>query len=359
MCILLLSITLLFNNLFQGRHRHNPCTISPLRDSNWHSAASITTKCFSWCTISFNARGGFALTRNRQVISFVPSKYTQFASSLFTDAAVLIDDPKSHIQPTMPELQRWNAGQQESIRAQVALTETKSARESANAGRAMSEDALRKRKEREERKKAEALRLAEIAARSDGDLLAPSEPTPAQVPPIHSDSPVSAAGNQGEPLSSIPYAVVVSAPSSSFEWYNPSGRSYSTLKDARAAGVWDYPSTLEERAKCGVFSGLWKQGFFMGGGIKFGGDYLVYPGSSFHHRQSSELNLHYIAGDPLRYHSHFAASVLVSPISSLRPMEIVAHGRLGTATKKAHLLCGWDDEKQEVSYLSIEWAGFG
>lgn len=65
------------------------------------------------------------------------------------------------------------------------------------------------------------------------------------------------------------------------------------------------------------------------------------------------------SGDPLRYHSHFVASVLESPTSSLRPMEIVAHGRLGTATKKAHLLCGWDDEKKEVSYLSIEWAGFG
>lgn len=40
-------------------------------------------------------------------------------------------------------------------------------------------------------------------------------------------------------------------------------------------------------------------------------------------------------------------------------MEVVAHGRLGTATKKSHLLCTWDDEKKEVSYLSIEWAGFG
>ena len=40
-------------------------------------------------------------------------------------------------------------------------------------------------------------------------------------------------------------------------------------------------------------------------------------------------------------------------------MEIVAHGRLGTATKKSHLLCGWDDETKQVSYLSIEWAGFG
>jgi len=40
-------------------------------------------------------------------------------------------------------------------------------------------------------------------------------------------------------------------------------------------------------------------------------------------------------------------------------MEIVAHGRLGTATKKSHLLCGWDDVTKQVSFLSIEWAGFG
>lgn len=41
------------------------------------------------------------------------------------------------------------------------------------------------------------------------------------------------------------------------------------------------------------------------------------------------------------------------------PMEIVAHGRLGTATKKSHLFCEWDEEKQTVTYFSVEWAGFG
>ena len=64
-------------------------------------------------------------------------------------------------------------------------------------------------------------------------------------------------------------------------------------------------------------------------------------------------------GDPLRYHSHFVATVQTSPSAPLRPMEVVAHGRLGTATKKAHLLCGWDPESREVTYISIEWAGFG
>lgn len=78
----------------------------------------------------------------------------------------------------------------------------------------------------------------------------------------------------------------------------------------------------------------------MGCGIKFGGDYLVYP------------------GDLLRYHSHFVASV-VELSAPLRPMEVVAHGRLGTATKKAHLLCSWDASTQEADIFSIEWAGFG
>lgn len=64
-------------------------------------------------------------------------------------------------------------------------------------------------------------------------------------------------------------------------------------------------------------------------------------------------------GDPMRYHSHFTASIVDSLDTPIIPMEIIAHGRLGTATKKAHLLCCWNDLKTEVSYLSIEWAGFG
>lgn len=39
-------------------------------------------------------------------------------------------------------------------------------------------------------------------------------------------------------------------------------------------------------------------------------------------------------------------------------MELVAWGRLGTATKKAHLIAGWDDETEEVDFYSLEWASF-
>ena len=47
------------------------------------------------------------------------------------------------------------------------------------------------------------------------------------------------------------------------------------------------------------------------------------------------------------------------PFAPLGPIEVVARGQLSTATKKAHLLCGWDPESREVTYNSIEWAGFG
>jgi tRNA-splicing endonuclease subunit Sen34 len=220
----------------------------------------------------------------------------------------------------------------------------------------MSEEAQRKRKERELRKQAEAARKA--AAGEDVNdlaaLLVSASSEPQKEPITGTSLP------EDVNTSSTPYTIVVPASSSSLEWYDSSVPSYSTIEAAREAGVWDYPSDLTERARCGAFKDLWKQGYFMGGGIKFGGEYLVYPGMyCFITLYSTVSPSFFSSGDPLRYHSHFTATVIESPIASLRPMEIVAHGRLGTATKKAHLLCGWDDEKKEVSYLSIEWSGFG
>ncbi|KAF7363303.1 tRNA-splicing endonuclease subunit Sen34 [Mycena sanguinolenta] len=234
------------------------------------------------------------------------------------ELAVLVDDPNAHIQPSVPELQRWNAKEKEL--AQLRLAQLNAAIASLPA--VLSEEAMQKRKERELKRQAAAAKAAEAAA--EGSIFAPPENAPPPPPPP-------------EPQ----YTVVIPASSISFEWYNDSACHYTTIQSAKEAGIWEYPSNLHERAKCGVFRGLWEQGMYMGGGIKFGGDYLVYP------------------GDPLRYHAHFSATVLESPTFSLTPMEIVAHGRLGTVTKKSHLLCGWDDEKKEVSYLSIEWAGFG
>ncbi|KAI0948552.1 hypothetical protein AcW1_005424 [Taiwanofungus camphoratus] len=244
--------------------------------------------------------------------------------------AVLIDDTQAHRIPSTRALKQWNSERATSAKLQIAAAQAKEASEKA-VKHAQTEDALRKRKEREERRTAAARAKALAEGLDPGEAEAPG-------PPLHSTEERPTTPSAG---ATPAYTVTIPASSSALPWYDADECTYTTLADARAAGIWSCPVDLHDRAKCGVFRDLWEKGHFMGGGIKFGGDFLVYP------------------GDPLRYHSHFVASVVDSPVSAIRPMEIVAHGRLGTATKKAHLLCGWDDDKREVSYFSIEWAGFG
>ncbi|KZT11207.1 tRNA-intron endonuclease catalytic domain-like protein [Laetiporus sulphureus 93-53] len=249
--------------------------------------------------------------------------------------AVLVDDLTAHRTPSIETLKGWNEERAESARLQIAAAEEDA--QDRPAKYVLSEDALRKRKEREERRAAaaKAKALAEGEDIVDPSILASTSAPQNQA--VMTERPPNSAANNVTP----PYTITLPASSSSLQWYDTEGCTYTSIEDARAAGVWTYPADLHERAKCGVFRDLWEKGYFMGGGIKFGGDFLVYP------------------GDPLRYHSHFVATVIDAPLATIKPMEIVAHGRLGTATKKAHLLCGWEDEKQEVSYFSIEWAGFG
>ncbi|KAH9842394.1 tRNA-intron endonuclease catalytic domain-like protein [Rhodofomes roseus] len=251
--------------------------------------------------------------------------------------AVLVDDPTAHRTPSADALKAWDAERAATANQQLVLAEAKETSEKA-AKLSMSEEALRKRQEREE-KRAAAARAKALAEGEDvaapeasgsGSIAIPTAPV-AQRPSTPTPSAQTASA----------FTVTLPGSSSDLSWYDSQGCTYETVADAQAAGIWTYPADLHERAKCRVFRDLWEKGNFMGGGVRFGGDFLVYP------------------GDPMRYHSHFVATVVSSPLSTIKPMEIVAHGRLGTATKKAHLFCGWDDEKQEVSYFSIEWAGFG
>ncbi|KAI0792859.1 hypothetical protein C8Q75DRAFT_713983 [Abortiporus biennis] len=268
--------------------------------------------------------------------------------------AVIIDDPKAHKQPTPSQLKKWNNARISSVKAQIAQTQGgEKVDDPKVALKSMSEEAIRKRKEREEKRAiaaaaakakaiTEGLVIDEVEAGAGANDIQLSSSTSNPIDERSSTPTPSLSPSIDPSTSKTPYTVNIPTDSApSFEWYSTSESTYTSISEAKKAGIWTYPETLHERAKCGVFNDLWEKGYYMGGGIKFGGDYLVYP------------------GDPMRYHSHFAATVHDSPIEKLRPMEIVSHGRLGTATKKAHLLCGWDDEKSEVSYYSIEWAGFG
>ncbi|KAF9218255.1 hypothetical protein BS17DRAFT_762609 [Gyrodon lividus] len=260
--------------------------------------------------------------------------------------AVLVDDKNAHHDPSSPSLSRWDSERLRGVERQISLAEEREAKEALNPDRAMSEKAVLKRKEREEKRARSKTNTAETPQEIPEESLVThanhdSDPNFDS----HESSPAASSHKLGVtvPLqaSTASYTIHIPGASSTFEWYNQSAHSFTTLAAAREAGVWDYPATPAERARCGTFRDLWEQGYFMGGGIKFGGEYLVYP------------------GDPLRYHSHFVATVIESPQAAVRPLEIVAHGRLGTGTKKAHLLCEWDEDKTSVTYYSIEWAGFG
>ena len=233
-------------------------------------------------------------------------------------------------------MERWNSERKELVENQIAALEAKDTRDHSK-DTSMSEKAQQKREQREAR------RLAAAASKTDADagLVAAESQTHAPRPP------------QTVP----PYTVVVPGTSTSFSWYTPAPHAYSTIQAAKVVGIWSYPSNLAERAKCAVFRDLWDKGYYMGGGLKFGGDFLVYPGKAVGETAFQQNSCP--SGDPLRYHSHFTATVIESLEKTIMPMEIVAHGRLGTATKKTHLFCTWDEAAGKVSYVSIQWAGFG
>ncbi|KAI9446808.1 tRNA-intron endonuclease catalytic domain-like protein [Lactarius indigo] len=235
--------------------------------------------------------------------------------------ATIVHDPAAHHLATPAQLESWDAQRQRGIAHQIREARQRKGEDRASA--ASEAAAQKKRAERDARRQRQ---LAE--ATGDTGPAPPSSAT-TDTPPTNNSNTAAV------------YTVSVATTSDTFAWYEPAAHEYETLDAAREAGVWAYPATEEERARCEVFRDLWEKGYYLGGGSKFGGDWLVYP------------------GDPLRYHSHFVATVQTSPSAPLRPMEIVAHGRLGTATKKAHLLCGWDAASREVTYISIEWAGFG
>jgi tRNA-splicing endonuclease subunit Sen34 len=136
--------------------------------------------------------------------------------------------------------------------------------------------------------------------------------------------------------------------------------------------LFPFPQTQQQSANLQTFSSLSSLSYRMGLGPRFGGEYLIYP------------------GDYLRYHAHFTSQVVLHD-GYIKPMEIVAWGRLGTGTKKAGLICCVTDERSEldtpdkkergdrirasedevdheqvhdeekggVEFYSLEWANFG
>ena len=97
-----------------------------------------------------------------------------------------------------------------------------------------------------------------------------------------------------------------------------------------------------------LFAHLHSKGYFLSPGLRFGCQYVAYP------------------GDPLRFHSHFLI-VSTEWNEKIDLMDVVNGGRLGTGVKKGFLLGGPQKQRNEsgsevertesVRTFSIEWAG--
>jgi tRNA-splicing endonuclease subunit Sen34 len=226
--------------------------------------------------------------------------------------ACLVDDPNAHMQPPAEQAFAWNRENMQ----QGPIDSHSTTRSLNKQKHTLSEESLSRRSARDRKR----------------DSLVPHEDM-LHIPP---DPPQLKVEEESKPECRF----LMTRQSSNLPWYQHDSHTYKSLQAAAKAGIWTFPSNPFQRARCTVFRHLWSQGYFLGTGIKFGGDFLVYP------------------GDPLRYHSHFIATVHFKS-DTLCPMEIVAHGRLGTGTRKNHLICSVDEKTQEVECFSIEWAGFG
>jgi tRNA-splicing endonuclease subunit Sen34 len=97
-----------------------------------------------------------------------------------------------------------------------------------------------------------------------------------------------------------------------------------------------------------LFAHLHSHGYFISPGLRFGCQYLVYP------------------GDPLRFHSHFLATGMQWD-DEIDLLDLVGGGRLGTGVKKGYLIGGVEEEdglgadgstrERKVRTFCIEWGG--
>jgi tRNA-splicing endonuclease subunit Sen34 len=176
-----------------------------------------------------------------------------------------VDDTTAVGEPSSAELAEWDEARKQQVSKEIALWHEREIARTAleittgkGKGR-LSEEAVQKRKERQER------RAREVPP----ELTLDGEDAPKEITP----------DAQAEAHSQPNYTVHIPSTSLSHAWYCPS--IYDDLHSASHAGLWTYPRTPEEVASCRVFRDLWEKGHFLGSGLKFGGDFLVYPGWSF------------------------------------------------------------------------------
>lgn len=222
------------------------------------------------------------LLENSTFLSSLPSICAGLTLSLGVEIAVIVDDPTAHHQPTTEETRTFEANRQLDIRTQqIEIATFEQAKRSQM--ELLYKDVIGKRKNEKQKAKAKATPVESITPSEIFDASPESvpTPTPTTTEPIVSTSTGPPVFSEDK-LSAISYTITIQPSSTQLPWYRPSESAviYSTIDEAKQAGIWNYPSTDLESSRCKLFEDLWRRGFFMGGGLKFGGDFLIYPGQS-------------------------------------------------------------------------------
>ncbi|KAI8610994.1 hypothetical protein BC830DRAFT_1143198 [Chytriomyces sp. MP71] len=137
--------------------------------------------------------------------------------------------------------------------------------------------------------------------------------------------------------------VAVSTASDTLPWYNPTPVLMTTTRPSeddilQMLGVPAHENSTT-LSKCKIFVNLWERGYYLTSAIKYGGDFLLYP------------------GDPLLHHaSHVVVCVPLG--TRMTPFDIVAYARMGRNAKKKILLMQYDPEIDTVSEMVLNWTGW-
>lgn len=152
---------------------------------------------------------------------------------------------------------------------------------------------------------------------------------PANGPPMR--TAVSRASSGGSPAVPAPYAVTPTT-------------SQPPMQTGKPANGVDLELPLVP-SSYPVYKHMHENGYFMAPGIRFGCQYMAYP------------------GDPLRFHSHFLCNGMAWD-EEFDLLDLVGGGRLGTGVKKGFLIGGEEQKAEQheqkasnVRAFCIEWGG--
>ena len=197
----------------------------------------------------------------------------------FADIAVLVDDIAAHRKATREQADAYHAHREAAILAQQTQHRKHDEEKRILMAEVHKEKIEKARLAKEKAK--EAKRQAALEAGTSFEVHVPDLNGKTTGPPPSTGSSSSAPAKSQPPVSSLPYTIIIQASSLDMPWYDPALASYDTLEAAKEAGLYHYPTTPTQAARCKVFEDLWRKGYFMGGGLRFGGDFLVYPGETY------------------------------------------------------------------------------